>query len=79
LWVRATNRNFALVHFWLGAALARLGRVEEARAATKAGLALNPVFTISRFRHGAWSNNPAYLAQRERIYDGMIKARVPKG
>ena len=54
-------------------------KVEESRAATEAGLALNRAFTISRFRQGAWSNNPAYLAQREHIYVGMLKAGVPEG
>jgi hypothetical protein len=46
---------------------------------TKAGLAINPAFTISRFRDGAWSNNPAYLAQREHVYEGMRKAGLPEG
>jgi hypothetical protein len=32
-----------------------------------------------RFRAGASSNNPTYLAQRERLYDGMRKAGVPQG
>ena len=59
--------------------LAHLGRLDEARAAAQAGLALNPTFTIRRFRAGAPSDNPTYLAQRERIYDGMRKAGVPEG
>jgi tetratricopeptide (TPR) repeat protein len=32
------NRNFVLSHFWLAAALAELGRVDEAHSAVKAGL-----------------------------------------
>jgi predicted Zn-dependent protease len=32
-----SNRNFPLTHFFLAAALAHLGRVNEARAATQAG------------------------------------------
>jgi hypothetical protein len=51
----------------------------EARAATKAGLALDPNFTIHRFRAGASGDNPTYLAQRERNYEGMRKAGVPEG
>jgi hypothetical protein len=43
-----------------------------------AGLALNPNFTICRFRAGAPSDNPTFLAQRKRIYDGMRKAGVPE-
>ena len=53
--------------------------MNEARAAAQAGLALNPTFTISRFRPGRPSDNPTYLAQRERFIDGMRKAGVPEG
>jgi hypothetical protein len=35
-------------------------------------------FTISRFRAGAASDNPRYLAARERLCDGMRKAGVPQ-
>ncbi len=74
-----TNRNWPNAHFYLAAALAQLGRPEEARAAAMAGLALDPSFTIRRYRLGAATDNPTYLAQRERIYDGMRKAGVPEG
>ena len=80
-WLRRaieTNRNFPLAHFFLAATCAHLGLVSEAAAATKAGLALYPTFTIHRFRAGASSNNPTYLIQRERLYDGMRKAGVPE-
>jgi TolB-like protein/class 3 adenylate cyclase len=80
-WVRRaieTNRNFPFAHFALAASYAHLGQMSDARAATKAGLALHPTFTISRYRAGASSDNPIYLAQRERIYDGMRKAGVPE-
>jgi hypothetical protein len=60
-------------------ALAHLGRLDDARAAVQAGLALNPTFTLRRFRAGTSSNNPIFLAQRERIYDGMRIAGVPEG
>jgi len=72
------NRNHPLSHFLLAAAQAHLGRMSEAQAAVQAGLALNPIFTIRRFRAGAFSDNPTYLARRERIYDGMRKAGVPE-
>ncbi len=74
-----TNRNYALAHFWLAAALANLRRLNEARAATTAGLSLNPTFTISRARADASSDNPIFLAQRQHLYDGMRKAGVPEG
>jgi len=81
-WLRRgieANRNFPLTHFHLAAALAWLGAVDEARAAVKAGLALNPSFTIHRYRVGASSDNPTYLAGRERVYEGMRVAGVPEG
>ncbi len=53
--------------------------MSEARTATEAGLALDPTFTIRRFRAGAASDNPIWLAQRERVYDGLRKAGVPEG
>ena len=72
-----TNRNYPPAHFVLAAALAHLDRDNEARAATQAGLALDPTFTVSRYRANVPSDNPTYLAQRERVYDGMRKAGVP--
>jgi TolB-like protein/class 3 adenylate cyclase len=81
-WLRRgieANRNQPMLHFNLAAALARLGELDEARAAVQAGLALNPGFTINRFRSGTPSDNPTFLAQRERIYQGMRMAGVPEG
>ena len=74
------NRNFPLPHFLLAAALAQLGRLDEARSAVKAGLALDPAFAISRYRAGrtARSDNPTYLAGHERIVEGMRKAGLPE-
>jgi tetratricopeptide (TPR) repeat protein len=80
-WLRRSveaNPNYPLAHFFLAATCANLGQMSEARAATHAGLALDPTFTINRFRTGASSDNPTYLAQREHIYEGMRKAGVPE-
>jgi Flp pilus assembly protein TadD len=55
------NRNHPRTHFRLAAALTHLGRLDEARSALHAGLALDPTFTIARF-HGAPSDNPTYRA-----------------
>ncbi len=74
-----TNRNWPSAHFYLSAALAQLGRRDEARAAATAGLALDPTFTVRRYRSGAPGDNQTYMAQRERIYDGMREAGVPEG
>ena len=74
-----TNRNYPFAHFWLAAALALLGSLDQASAAAKAGLAILPSFTIRRFRDGAQSNNPTFLAKRERVYQGMRIAGIPEG
>jgi hypothetical protein len=68
-----------LAHFFLACACAHLDQMSEARATTKSGLAHDPTFTVQRFRAGASSDNPTYLAQRERLYDGLRRAGVPKG
>ena len=73
------NRNYPAAHFWLASALAHLDRLDDAGLAVQAGLSLDPTFTVSRFRKGAFSSNPTYLALRERVYEGMRKAGVPEG
>ena len=75
-----TNRNFPYIHFVLGAALAQLGRLDEAHSATKTGLALIPTFSVARF-HATWSAmsyDPTYLAQLEPILEGMRNAGTPE-
>ena len=73
------NRNHPLVFFYLGAALALAGRIDEAQAEVHEGLHRRPDFTITNFRAGTLSDNSTYLSQRERLYDGMRKAGVPEG
>ena len=73
-----TSRNYPLNHFHLATALARLGQQSEAESEVKAGLAMAPNFTLARFRAGAESDNPVYLAQREGVIEGMRKAGVPE-
>ena len=74
------NRNFPFTHFSLAAALAQLGRLDEARSAVKAGFVVNPTFTISRARANwsAASDDPTYLSQLGSALDGMRKAGVPE-
>jgi TolB-like protein len=82
MWLRRSieaNRNVPYAHFNLAAALALLGQFDEARAAAQTGLALDPRFTIHRFRRDLSSNNPTYLAGRERVYEGLRMAGVPEG
>ena len=72
------NRNIPLTHFYLAAALVHLGRFDEARASVQAGLTLDPNFTVSRWRSIKISDNAIFMAQRERIQDGLRKAGVPE-
>jgi TolB-like protein/class 3 adenylate cyclase len=74
-----TNRNYPLAHFWLATALALLGSMDQARAAVKAGLALDQNFTVRRYRNGAYTDDPTYLAERKRVIQGMSLAGVPEG
>ena len=73
------NPNVAMPHFFLAAASALSGRAAEAREARNAGLRLDPNFTVARFRNERRSENPTFLAQRERIYEGLSLAGVPEG
>ena len=82
VWLRRSleaNRNYPFAHFYLAAALAHVGELDEARATAQAGLALNPSFTIRRYRTNSPSNHPVYLAGRERVIEGMRLAGVPEG
>jgi tetratricopeptide (TPR) repeat protein len=82
VWLRRSieaNRDYPLAHFHLAVALAHLGELDEARAAVQAGLALQPSFTVRRYRANAQSSHPTYLAGRERNYEGMRMAGVPEG
>ncbi len=77
---KEANRNYPSAYFNLAASLAQLGRLNEANSAVKAGLALNPTYTVSRVR-AAWtarSDDPTYLTQLEPILDAMRKAGVPE-
>ena len=83
MWFRRAieaNRNYPLPYFMSGAALAQLGRLDEARSAVEAGLAVNQAFSVSRAR-AAWTamfDDPTYLAGAKRIIEAMRKAGVPE-
>ena len=69
------NRNLPLTHFLLATSLAHLGRMEEARQAAEAGLALDPRFTLARYRAGA----PPKMLGSEQYLEGLRAAGVPEG
>jgi hypothetical protein len=50
--------------------IAELSKIEKAR--------LSPNFTIAKFRAEAVSDNPVYLAQRERLLEGLRLAGAPE-
>ena len=83
MWCRRAieaNRNHPLTYFTLAVALTELGQTDEAHSALKAGLALNPSFTVSRARatYTPVSDDITYLAQTELILEGFRKAGVPE-
>jgi TolB-like protein/Tfp pilus assembly protein PilF len=74
------NRNYLFPYINLGVALARLDRLDEARSAVTAALALNPFFTISGFRANftSMTDDPTAVAQMEQVLEGMRMAGVPE-
>ena len=79
-WGFDANRNCSVTHFDIAAVLARLERLDEARASVNAGLALDPRFSIRRYRDVTFANsdNPTYRDGRERLIEGIWLARVPE-
>src|SRR5262249_50388449 len=74
-----TNRNIApFVHFFLAAALAHLGHIEDARTSAMAGLALDSNFSVAQFHASSPTDHPTCLVQRVRIADGLRKAGLPE-
>jgi hypothetical protein len=51
-------------------------RIPEAQSEVRAGLAMNPTFTIARLRASRSSDNPTAAAGGERLIDGLRKAGV---
>jgi TolB-like protein len=72
------NPHWALSQFVFAGALALAGLPAEAAEACAVGRRLAPNFTIAKFRDEAVSDNPIYLAQRERFYEGLRLAGVPE-
>jgi TolB-like protein/Tfp pilus assembly protein PilF len=73
------NRNYPLLHFGYAAALALLGRLDEAQVAAKTGLALDPTFTIRRVRNVPVRGNANFVAGARRLVRGLYIAGVPEG
>ncbi len=81
-WLRRaidTGTPVALHHAYLASALALVGREEEAREALAAFREAKPSATIARLRAAAYSTEPDFVAQRERLYEGLRLAGLPAG
>ena len=82
VWLRRglrANPNYPVSHFQLAAALVYLGKLDDARAAVKDGLAVDPTFTIRRLKSVPFSDDPTFLEGGKRIIRGMRIAGVPEG
>jgi tetratricopeptide (TPR) repeat protein len=80
-WLRRcleANPNYPIGNFFLAAALALLGKLDEGRAVAKAGLALDPTFTIRRLKSIPLGDDPTFRALGRRITQGMRMAGVPE-
>ncbi|WP_348642245.1 hypothetical protein [Methylobacterium sp. WL7] len=73
----AVNPLFDFPHLYLACAFARLNRDAEAQASLAEFLKLRPGYTLARYR-SLTSTDPNFLAQRERIYDGLRRAGLPE-
>jgi tetratricopeptide (TPR) repeat protein len=75
------NRNNQVTHIYLVATLARLGRLDEARAATRDVLALNPQMTIARSLGfvTSFADRPVNVERRERFIESLRTAALPEG
>jgi tetratricopeptide (TPR) repeat protein len=73
------NPNYPVGRLHLAATLVELGRLDEARTEVKAALALDPNFTLRRYRDAVPSDNPNYLKRREQLIEDMRKAGAPEG
>jgi TolB-like protein/class 3 adenylate cyclase len=75
-WLRRSveaNRNFPMAHFYLAAALILTGAQEQAEAEVRAGLALDPAFTVSRILTPIF-----HETFRNRMIEALRKAGVPE-
>ncbi|GKQ52003.1 adenylate/guanylate cyclase domain-containing protein [Bradyrhizobium sp. Ce-3] len=82
IWLRRSlkaNTNYPWAHFALAAAYSLSGELEEAKAAAKAGLALDPGFTIRRLKAFPFSGDESFRAGIRRLIKGMHLAGLPEG
>jgi TolB-like protein/class 3 adenylate cyclase/tetratricopeptide (TPR) repeat protein len=81
IWLRRSieaNPELGISYGALASACSLAGRNEDAENALSAYLRLHPVMTINKLRLSPYSDHPAYLAWRERFYQGLRKAGLPE-
>lgn len=73
------NRNFPDLHFGYAAALALLGKLDEAQVAARTGLEVDPSFTIRRVRNVPVRGDGKFVAGAKRFVKRLYIAGVPEG
>jgi adenylate cyclase len=78
------NRSVADGPYWqavidLAAAHAWLGNEESARNSVARLLELMPGYTVQKWANAGWSEDPTFLAEYQRIVEGLRKAGLPEG
>lgn len=74
----AANRDHAHNHAVLTAALAQLGRMDEAKAALREFQRVQPGITVARYRQAQTANEPIAVKTYERLLTGLAKAGLPE-
>jgi adenylate cyclase len=77
------RKSIAISPFWIAyidliSAYGWKGRTEEARAAIAELNKLMPNYTVTRWANEGFSDNPIFLAQYQRIVEGLRKAGLPE-
>jgi tetratricopeptide (TPR) repeat protein len=77
------RKSIATSPFWFAyidliSAYGWKGRKEDARAAIAELNKLMPNYTVTRWAHEGFSDNPVFLAQYQRIIEGLRKAGLPE-
>ncbi len=81
--IKWCRQSVAVNPFWiayvdLASAYAWTGRIDEAHAAVAHLLKLMPHYTVERWANEKFSDNPTFLAQYQRIIEGLRKAGLPE-
>lgn len=76
-WARraiAARPYYSISYAWLAAAAANAGDMAAAREAIAEFKRLQPDYSVAKFRAEQHGDNPEFLAQRERFYQGLQRA-----